>query len=393
MAQPIVPLKILLRAFPGIPRDEAQELISSGGVRTYPPNTVMCHEDAFESVFYIILEGEVKVTKAIAHDQVRFLTELYAGDFFGEMAIIHNAPRAATVTSVHPTTVLEIHKDAFNALLRHSASLARAMVHEVSRRLRENDAMAIEDLRMKAGELASAYQQLAEQEYARREFLTTIAHELRTPLTAASGFLQLLQSGKLGSAGLDSEAQQSALESVSRNIQQIVILVNDILFLQEMDLILPRFQPVDICAILRTLIEQSRPAAQENNIEFVLDIPADVPDVAGDTKSLERALHAVLDNAIKFNDEGDKVEVSVSHDDKNVQIVVRDYGVGIPPDVLPHIFDRFFHLDQMGGRVFRGVGLGLSIARQVIEQHQGKIRVQSEVNQGTTVIISLNISE
>ena len=191
MAQPIVPLKILLRAFPGIPRDEAQELISSGGVRTYPPNTVMCHEDAFESVFYIILEGEVKVTKAIAHDQVRFLTELYAGDFFGEMAIIHNAPRAATVTSVHPTTVLEIHKDAFNALLRHSASLARAMVHEVSRRLRENDAMAIEDLRMKAGELASAYQQLAEQEYARREFLTTIAHELRTPLTAASGFLQL----------------------------------------------------------------------------------------------------------------------------------------------------------------------------------------------------------
>ncbi len=393
MAQPIVPLKILLRAFPGIPRDEAQELISSGGVRTYPPNTVMCHEDAFESVFYIILEGEVKVTKAIAHDQVRFLTELYAGDFFGEMAIIHNAPRAATVTSVHPTTVLEIHKDAFNALLRHSASLARAMVHEVSRRLRENDAMAIEDLRMKAGELASAYQQLAEQEYARREFLTTIAHELRTPLTAASGFLQLLQSGKLGSAGLDSEAQQSALESVSRNIQQIVILVNDILFLQEMDLILPRFQPVDICAILRTLIEQSRPAAQENNIEFVLDIPADVPDVAGDTKSLERALHAVLDNAIKFNDEGDKVEVSVSHDDKNVQIVVRDYGVGIPPDVLPHIFDRFFHLDQMGGRMFRGVGLGLSIARQVIEQHQGKIRVQSEVNQGTTVTISLNISE
>ena len=160
-----------------------------------------------------------------------------------------------------------------------------------------------------------------------------------------------------------------------------------------MDLILPRFQPVDICAILRTLIEQSRPAAQENNIEFVLDIPADVPDVAGDTKSLERALHAVLDNAIKFNDEGDKVEVSVSHDDKNVQIVVRDYGVGIPPDVLPHIFDRFFHLDQMGGRMFRGVGLGLSIARQVIEQHQGKIRVQSEVNQGTTVTISLNISE
>ena len=201
MPQQVTPLKILLGAFPGIPQREAQELVISGTVHTYPPKTVLCQEDAYEATFYIILDGEVRVTKVLAHDQVRPLKTLLAGDFFGEMAIIHNAPRAATVTTVIPTTVLEIRKDAFNTLLRRSASISLAMVKEVSYRLRENDAMAIEDLRLKAGELAAAYQQLAEQDFARREFISMVAHELRTPLTAANGFLQMIQMGALQDKG------------------------------------------------------------------------------------------------------------------------------------------------------------------------------------------------
>jgi signal transduction histidine kinase len=387
----ILPLQTLMNAFPGIPVSEAQELISFGEVHSYPEGVILCHEDAHESTFYIILQGQVKVTKILNHEEVRQLNILKAGDFFGEMALIHNAPRAASVETISRAIMLEIRKDAFDNLLRRSASVARAMVQEVSRRLRENDAMAIEDLRLKAGELAAAYQQLAEQEYTRRQFLSTIAHELRTPLTAASGFLMMIEKGLMDKDSLNTQVQQTALKSATRNLQQIVALVNDILFIQEMDLILPRFEPLDLRQVIEDTVSTLRPKIDENHLQLEIDIP-DLPAVQGDVKSLERAFGAILDNAVKFSYEGGRIFIQGSEDERRVWIAIRDQGVGIPPEVLPRIFDRFFHLDQIDNRMFRGAGLGLSIARQVIEQHRGQIQVESQVRQGTTLRVYLNKS-
>ena len=380
------PLNVLLRAFPGIPESEAQELAATGEVCSYPANTILCHEDAYETTFYIILKGEVRVTKVIENDQLRDLKTLLPGDFFGEMALIHNAPRAATVMTTQTTQVLEIRKEEFDELLRRSASLSLAMAREVSRRLRENDAMAIEDLRLKAGELASAYQRLAEQEFARHEFLTTIAHELRTPLTAASGFLYMIQSGQM-----QGEILQTALTSVARNVQQIVTLVNDILFLQEEDLILPGFQPVELGAVVTAAVEKRLPELEDSPATLSLWIAPDLPPITGDAKSLERAIAAILDNAIKFSPDGGEVKVSAGRSHKQAWVEVCDPGVGIPEEVLPRIFDRFFHTDEIGGRMFGGVGLGLSIARHVVEQHGGSIIVKSQVGAGSTVTIRVPI--
>jgi signal transduction histidine kinase len=389
----ITPLETLQRAFPEIPDEEAQELISCGEVRSYPQRTVLCREDAYEAIFYIILDGKVQVTKAIASDQSRLLKTLDAGDFFGEMALIHDAPRAATVTALTPVTVLEIRKDAFNKLLHTSASLSRALVQEVSRRLRENDAMAIEDLRLKAGELATAYQQLAEQEYNRREFLTTIAHELRTPLTAANGYLQMIEKGVQQGQSLDGELLKSALNSAARNLQQIITLVNDLLFIQEMDLILLRLEATDIGQVLKPAAESCKTKIQELNLTINFEIPVDLPPVFGDFKSLERAFYAILDNAVKFSREGGSVEVYTGQAENQVWVQIQDHGVGIPEDIQPFIFDRFFHIDQIEGRIFRGVGLGLSIARQVIEQHHGAILIESKLGLGTKVTIYLPKSD
>jgi signal transduction histidine kinase len=382
----------MLRAFPGIPVKEAQELIASGQVQAYEAGVVLCHEDAYESTFYIILEGRVRVTKMInaSQNEVRLLKSLETGDFFGEMALLQNAPRAATVTTAEPTSVLEIRKEYFNDLLRSSASLARAMVQEVVRRLRQNDAMAIEDLRIKAGELASAYQQLAEQQYARSEFLTTIAHELRTPLTAAQGFLQMIEMSQATGMQMSPEMQAQAIKTASRNLQQIISLVNDILFVQEMDLILPTFELVDLGMVLRQAADASQPKMLENGTNLYLNLSSDLPKVLGDAKSLQRAFEAVLDNAIKYSHDGGQVDVSATSADGQVQVTVQDYGVGIPADKLACVFDRFFHIDQMNGKVYRGVGLGLSIAKQVIEQHHGKIKVASQEGEGTTVSVTLN---
>jgi signal transduction histidine kinase len=375
---------ILHKAFPGIPPAEAEKMVSIAETQTFKPGVVLCVEGAFEDTFYIILEGGVRVTKVINDDEDRLLKDLGPGDFFGEMGLIHNAPRAATVTTIKPTTVLSIHKKEFEQMLQISSSVSLAMVKEVSRRLRENDEMAIEDLRLKARELAAAYHRLAQEDLARREFLTTIAHELRTPLTSASGFLQIARHGKM-----EEREQHEALATVARNLQHIISLVNDILFLQEVELVMPEMHIQDVEEIVQSAVERMSQFAEKRKIQLDFLHEPDLPKVRGHFNSLEKAVSKVLDNAIKFSPEGGRVQILVAGDDHEVQIRVADQGVGIPEDVLPHIFDRFTRMEEIEDELFGGLGLGLAITKQVIDQHGGRIDVESEVGNGSIFTISL----
>jgi signal transduction histidine kinase len=381
----IEPTIAIRRAFPEISHAEAVEMVALGEVHTYPSETILCHEGEIEAVFYVVLEGQVKVSKLINAEQERFLCYMAPGDFFGEMALIHNAPRAAKVISTQAVTVLEIKKVAFDNLVQHNSTVSMAMVREVSRRLRENNDLAVEDLRMKAGELASAYQKLAEVEFARSEFLTVVSHELRTPLTVANGFLQIIRSQKL-----QGDSLISALDTVGKNLQEIISLVNDILFLQEQEIILPEFEPTDIGRVVSTVIERMRSHAEIHKVGISLNLPPRMPKIPADGKSMERALSAILDNAIKFSPNGGDIDVNVGFSETQVWASIADQGVGIPPEHLSKIFDRFFHLEEVGGHLFRGVGLGLSIARQAIVQNRGKIEVTSEIGKGSTFTVRLN---
>ncbi len=378
------PSRIIPRAFPGITPDEVQELISNSKVSSYPSGTVLCHENMLEYVFYMILDGEVEVSKVVNNTETRLLKTLGPGDFFGEMALIHNAPRAATVSAKTPIVVLELDKERFDRVLQHSSSVAMAMVKEISNRLRQNDELAIEDLRLRAGELAQAYQKLAELDVARREFLTNVAHELRTPLMAASGYLQILQKGMLSGDKLN-----EVLNTVARNIGQIVSLVNDILFLQEIELVLPEFQPVDMGEMARGVIEKYRQKAEERHINLKIKGDQNTPQVTGDPKSLERALIALVDNAIKFSPRGGDVEIRFRPQEDKLLVSIEDHGIGIAPEIRNRIFDRFYHLEQSGDDLFGGIGIGLAITRQVIEQHRGKLEVESTPGRGSTFTMSL----
>ena len=216
------PAKIIPRAFPGIKPEEVQEIITNSRIQSYPPETIVCRENEIENTFYMILEGDFEVSKVINNTEIRILKSLTAGDFFGEMALIHNAPRAATVKTKTNVIVLELNKEGFDRVLKHSPSVAMAMVSEISNRLRQNDQLAIDDLRLRASELADAYQKLAEQELMRREFLSNIAHELRTPLMVASGYLQAMKKGMLGSDQLN-----TAVDTIARNVDQITTLAGN----------------------------------------------------------------------------------------------------------------------------------------------------------------------
>jgi len=376
--------EIIPHAFPGISQLEIDELLSRAEMKNYTQGTILCQEGNEESTFYILLDGKVDVTKMINNSEQRYLKSLAAGDFFGEMGLIHNAPRAATVLAASPVTVLEIDKENFDRVLQRSSSVSMAMVREISSRLRENDEMAVEDLRIRASELARAYQKLAEQELARREFLKNVAHELRTPLMAAGGFLQLMQKGLI-----TPEKMVGALETVTRNVQQITTLVNDIMFLQEMDLILPKFQAVDMVPIAHEVAEKGQEKAAVNLLTIQVNVQPNLPNVSGDPKSLERALTALVDNAVKFSPDGGRVDINIRDEGNNVIIDIVDQGIGIEASRIPRIFDRFYHLENSGENLFSGIGLGLSITNQVIKQHNGQLSVQSEPGKGSTFTVRL----
>jgi len=378
------PKEIIPKAFPGISQLEIDELLTRSSVNNYSDGTILCHEGKTESKFYILLDGRVKVTKIINNIEQKLLKTLESGDFFGEMSIIHNAPRAASVTTSGPTTVMEIDRENFDRVLQRSSSVAMAMVREISNRLRENDEMAIEDLKIRAAELAQAYQKLAEQELARREFLTSIAHELRTPLMAAGGFLQLMQKGLI-----NQEKIPATIETISRNIQQITSSVNDILFLQEMDLILPKFQPVNLILMAEDVVEKYETQAAAHLLTLQIEAPESLAMVSGDPKSLERALIALVDNAIKFSLDGGQVIIRLREDEHFVIMDVVDQGIGIESSQISKIFDRFYHLEHSGNQLFSGIGLGLAITNQVIKQHNGRLSVHSEPGKGSTFSVRL----
>jgi len=376
-------LEVLMNAFPGMNVEEASFMINCGDLLDIAPHTVLCHEGANEDVFYVILDGKFEVTKLFDNDEARILQQLGMGEFFGEMAIIHHAPRAATVTAAKPSRVLAIPQGAFERLLESSSSISMAMVREVSRRLRENDTIAIEELRQKTHELTQAYQLLEEQEKARQSFLATVAHELRTPLTSAVGFTQLIHNANFTGPDL-----LSAVATVQRSLEEIIALSNDILFLEEVDLILPNFEPTDVTAVVYSSLEGLHAHAERAEIEIEVEADPDLPKISAAPRVLQRAIDAIVANAIKFSPGGSKVSISIRSVEPGIAIAVKDKGLGLPEDVLPHIFERFFRYEPPGHN-FRGIGVGLSIAQEVLRRHNGHIEVQSQPGRGSIFTIYL----
>jgi signal transduction histidine kinase len=198
--------------------------------------------------------------------------------------------------------------------------------------------------------------------------------------------MQVIRMGMMKGDALD-----SALETVGRNLDQIVSLTNDILFLQEMDLILSDFESIDVEDLINAAVNAEKKHAAKMNVKIKLNIGPDLPAIRGDTKSLERAFKALLNNAIKFSLNGGEIQITADKNPSYVWVSIRDSGIGIPPEDFGNIFERFWRTEEYDGHLFSGVGLGLPIARQVIDQHGGQIEVQSKVGKGSTFTIRLKI--
>jgi signal transduction histidine kinase len=233
----------------------------------------------------------------------------------------------------------------------------------------------------------------AEAEEANRlkdEFLATISHELRTPLTAIVGWAYMLRH-----AGLDEATVVRGLEIIERNAKAQTQLVDDLLDVSRVITGNLRLSiaPVDLASVVNAVVDSVQLAAESKNIKLEVTFDASARCVPGDAARLQQVVWNLLSNAIKFTNPGGHVGVRLRGAGAEVELLVCDDGCGVSPEFLPYIFDRFRQADGTSTREHGGLGLGLSIARQLVELHGGTISADSPgEDQGTTFTVRLPLA-
>lgn len=230
-------------------------------------------------------------------------------------------------------------------------------------------------------ELQAAYMQLEHAFQAQRRFVADASHELRTPLTTMRGNLELLRR----EPPIPPEDQQEVLEDLIAECDRLIRLVNDLLALARAEAGQPvRREPVPLHPLLSELGRQARRLARGQSIE-ILETPE--ASVLADPDLLKQVLLILLDNAIRYTPPAGRITLRARAEEASIALEVQDTGPGIPPEILPHIFERFYRGDP--ARTGGGVGLGLSIARALVEAMGGTIEVESRVGSGSTFRIRL----
>jgi len=221
------------------------------------------------------------------------------------------------------------------------------------------------------------------------EFLATLSHELRTPLNAMLGWSQLLLQGARDDAML-----RRGLETIERNARAQSQLIEDMLDMSRLiaGKIRVEAKAVAPAEFVNAALETARPSAIGKQIQLVAEVDYDAGPVLGDPGRMQQVMTNLVSNAIKFTEAGGRVAVSVRREGEEVAIDVADSGIGIDPDFLPYVFDRFRQADSSSARRHGGLGLGLAIARQLVELQGGAITVASAgVGRGATFTVHLPI--
>ncbi len=220
----------------------------------------------------------------------------------------------------------------------------------------------------------------------RREFVANVSHELKTPLTAIRGFAETL----LGGALKDKKTSEEFLSIILEETERLQKLVNDLLELakieHQQDLKL-NFEEVELQDVIRNAIKKMSIKAKEKGIELREELTDDDSRIMADQEKIMQVLINLLSNAIKYTDEGGTVSVKLRKENEHVNIHVQDNGIGIPAEHLDRIFERFYRVDTSRHKASGGRGLGLSIVKHIVEQHNGNIIVKSIPGIGTEFIL------
>ena len=375
-------ISLLQIAFPRLEEDELQEIADLTELCTYPPNHILCQEGEFENIFYVVAEGNLVITKTIGEEEGERILRLGGkGDLVGEMALIQNVPRAATVRTTSECTVLEMEKEDFETILSRSPRMAMDIIGITLDRMRSNDQMIID-------ELQQTNKVLRQLDRNKLEFIQVAAHELRTPLTVLKGYVDVLHSfSDVQANDTIREVFDGILKGADR-MHEIVNLMLDITRI-DVETSMLRFVPVSVNPIINKLVRDFNQAAADRNIEISTWNAEDLPNIIADPDMIQKALYHLVVNAVKYTPDGGKVEVRtypvlMEDSQPGIEIAVKDTGIGLDAEHHDLVFEKFYQvgsvaLHSSGQTIFKGggPGLGLAIVRGVAQNHGGRVWVES----------------
>jgi two-component system phosphate regulon sensor histidine kinase PhoR len=224
-------------------------------------------------------------------------------------------------------------------------------------------------------------------ERARRDFIANISHEFKTPLTAIQGFAETLLGGALN----DTKNRRRFLEIIREHALRLGRLTEDLLKLAQIEAgqIQRETKPVAIAEIINPIMEVSKIKAEQKGLSLEAEYDSALPLLFGDARSFQEILQNLLDNAIRYTPAGGHIRVKASREESEIVLSVSDTGIGIPKADQDRIFERFYRTDAARSRESGGTGLGLSIVKHLVEAYGGRIRVESEVAQGSSFYVYL----
>lgn len=217
---------------------------------------------------------------------------------------------------------------------------------------------------------------------ARQDFTANVSHELKTPLTAISGYAELLDGGMVGE-----EQQKHFYQEIRKNADRLLALINDIIRLSDLDRKghEPSFGVIDLYEVVKECMDELTVNAKQRNVKISLD--GESCNVHGSKDMLKELVENLAQNAIRYNNAGGKVWVSVTQRDGRSVLTVKDNGIGIPASEQQRIFERFYRVDKSRSKATGGTGLGLAIVKHIVEIHDAKIELDSAPGVGTTISV------
>ena len=220
----------------------------------------------------------------------------------------------------------------------------------------------------------------------RREFTANVSHELKTPLQGIIGSAELLENGLV-----KQEDVPRFIGHIRSEAQRLVTLIGDIIRLSQLDEGEPMpAEPVELLALAREAAESLQSAAAARNVTVTVE--GEPVELTGVRRLLYEIVFNLCDNAIKYNTDGGRVQVTVTKENETAAVTVRDTGIGIPPDQQDRVFERFYRVDKSHSKASGGTGLGLSIVKHAVQYHHGAIHLQSEVGKGTEIRVTFPVA-
>ena len=239
-----------------------------------------------------------------------------------------------------------------------------------------------------ADRIRQQVQELKQADRLRRELVANVSHDLRTPLTSLQGYLDTLL---MKEGTLSPQEQRTYLEIATKHSEQLGTLVAELFELAKLDSreMEPHVEPFSLGELVQDVVQQLRLAAERKRIGLHTHLSEDLPFVSADIGLIERVLKNLIENALRYTQPGGTVTVALIRENQTIVAQVTDTGCGISPEDLPYIFDRFFRAGANNQEHSTGAGLGLAIAKRILELHGSAIKAQSILNSGTTFTFHL----